>query len=144
MFVKQCAPTIFLTTRISNVPKWLKITWNTFKSKWGNFIYIYLTSHFFLLLPYMKPQENLRPSTHGLVTDIQVNVYIGNTLSRLRFQNWLIKCWRLNYHPYYFSAYLNFSSKDNGSIDYRKDCIVIFIESLPVFMNISKKTRYHF
>ena len=26
-------------------------------------------------------------SIHELVTDIQVNVYTGNTLSRLRFQN---------------------------------------------------------
>ena len=30
---------------------------------------------------------NLGPSKHGLVTNIQVNVYIGNTLSRLSFQN---------------------------------------------------------
>ena len=29
---------------------------------------------------------NLGPSINGLVTDIQVNVYIGNTLSRLSFQ----------------------------------------------------------
>ena len=29
----------------------------------------------------------LGSSIHGLVTDIQVNVYIGNTLSRLSFQN---------------------------------------------------------
>ena len=28
------------------------------------------------------------PSIHKLVTGIQVNVYIGNTLSRLSFQNW--------------------------------------------------------
>ena len=27
------------------------------------------------------------PSTHGLVTDIQVNVYIGNKLWRLSFQS---------------------------------------------------------
>ena len=29
----------------------------------------------------------LGPSIHGLVTDVQVNVYIGNKLSRLSFQN---------------------------------------------------------
>ena len=31
--------------------------------------------------------HNLGPNIHGLKTDIQVNVYIGNTLSRLSFQN---------------------------------------------------------
>ena len=30
----------------------------------------------------------LGPKIHPLVTDIQVNVYIGNTLSRLSFRNW--------------------------------------------------------
>ena len=34
-----------------------------------------------------KPKVLLRPSIHGLVTYIQVNVYIGNTLSWLSFQN---------------------------------------------------------
>ena len=37
-----------------------------------------------------KGHLNLGHSIHGLVTDIQVYayMYIGNTLSRLRFQNW--------------------------------------------------------
>ena len=32
--------------------------------------------------------SDLGPIINRLVTDIQVNVYIGNTLSRLSFQNW--------------------------------------------------------
>ena len=35
----------------------------------------------------VKADLGLGLSTHGLVTDIQVNVYIGNTLSRLSFKN---------------------------------------------------------
>ena len=33
----------------------------------------------------------------------------------------------------------DFSSKSNGSIHYLYDCVVIFVESLLVFMNISMK-----
>ena len=42
----------------------------------------------------------LGPNKHGLVTYIQVNVYIGNTLSWLN-GDWAFKtdvCWRLNNH----------------------------------------------
>ena len=40
-----------------------------------------------------------------LVTDIQVNVYIGNMLSRLSFQNRRLLKIKWSYHNY-FSAYL--------------------------------------
>ena len=85
---------------------------------------------------------NLGPNKHGLVTYIQVNVYIGNTLSWLNggFAFKTDVCCRLNNHISVISRHIcDFSSKSNGSIYYLEDCIVIFIESLSVFMNISKK-----
>ena len=54
---------------------------------------------------------SIRPSIHGLVTDIQVNVYIGNTLSRLSFQNW--RMLKLNNHISIISLHIcDFSSKN--------------------------------
>ena len=41
----------------------------------------------FHLVLHRLPKYLLGPSIHGLVTDIQINIYIGNTLSRLSFQN---------------------------------------------------------
>ena len=67
------------------------------------------------------------PSIPGLVTDIywKYVVVADNKYS-------------------YFHYFSDFSSKSNGSIYYLKDCVVIFIESLFVFMNNSKKPRYPF
>ena len=51
-------------------------------------------------------------------------------------------CCRLNNHISIISLHIfEFSSKSSGSIYYLCDCVVIFIERLSVFMNISKKPR---
>ena len=52
------------------------------------------------LLLQLISQYLLGPNKHGLITYIQVNVYIGNTLSWLN-GGWAFKtnvCWRLNNH----------------------------------------------
>ena len=58
--------------------------------------------------------RELGPNKHGLVTYIQVNVYIGNTLSWLN-SGWAFKtdvCWRLNNHISVISLHIfEFSSK---------------------------------
>ena len=86
----------------------------------------------------------LGPSTHGLVADIQV-MYIHVLEMRCRgcaFETDL--CKRLSYHILIISQHISdFSSKSNSSTYYLKDCTVISIENVSVFMNISKKPRYH-
>ena len=61
--------------------------------------------------------NTLGPNKHGLVTYIQVNVFIGNMLSWLN-GDWAFKtdvCWRFNYHFSVFSLHIfEFSSKSNG------------------------------
>ena len=47
----------------------------------------HLMRYCFPIWQQMTYMLKLRPSIHGMVTDIQVNVYIENTLLRLSFQN---------------------------------------------------------
>ena len=64
----------------------------------------------------------------------------------LRFQNWrtYVEDWII-ISPLFLCISLNFLRKKNNSlIYYLLDCIGIFIVSLSVFMNISKKPRYPF
>ena len=81
-----------------------------------------------------QPLYQLGPNKHRLVTYIQVNVYIGNTLS------WAFKtdvCWRINNHISIISLHVfEFSSKNNG-LSAVCDCGISWSYSLTIFNILS-------
>ena len=96
---------------------------------WNPFFVFFLIGPLRQVLLYIEVytdwHTNLGPNKLGLVTYIQVNVYIGNTLSWLN-GGWTFKtdvCWRLNNHIFVISLHI-FKKQWFNILSLRLNCYI--------------------